>query len=156
VIAPAVGGDEVNAVNARFYARDRGINVIENRRKDAKNYKSMMQVRVDTETGSRTMAGTVFEGGQPRIVQVDAFDIDLKPSKHMLTMTYPDVPGMVGKFGTILGSHQINIARMEVGRSGRGEQAMILLSLDDAVPAAVVEEIRASVKVTDIRAITLA
>jgi len=156
VIAPAVGGDEVNAVNARFYARERGINVIENRRKDAKNYKSMMQVRIDTESGSRTMAGTVFEGGQPRIVQVDAFDIDLKPSKHMLTMTYPDVPGMVGRIGSILGGHRINIARMEVGRSGRGQQAMILLSLDDPVPPAVIDEIRTQVQVSDIKAITLA
>jgi D-3-phosphoglycerate dehydrogenase len=73
----------------------------------------------------------------------------------MLTITYPDVPGMVGKFGTILGDRGLNIARMEVGRSGRGQEAMIVLTLDEAVPPAVVEEIRTKVRITDIHSVTL-
>lgn len=154
VLAPAVG-EAVNAVNARYYAKERDIAVAESRRKDARNYKSLLSVRVETDTGARHVSGTVFEGGQPRIVNVDQFDIDLRPSKHMLMITYPDVPGMVGKFGTILGSRNINIARMEVGRSGRGQQAMIILTLDDPVPADVIEEMRSKVEINDIRSITL-
>ncbi len=154
ILAPHVG-EEINVVNALFYARDRGMKVSESRRKDARNYKSLVSVRAETDAGSRTVSGTVFEGGQPRIVQVDSYDLDLRPAKHLLTMTYPDVPGMVGRFGTILGSHRINIARMEVARSGRGEVAMVILTVDDPVPAAVVEQIRAEAKVTDIHSVTL-
>jgi D-3-phosphoglycerate dehydrogenase len=142
-------------VNARFTAREHGLQIIENRRKDARNFKSLVTVRIETDEGSRLVAGTVFEGPSPRVVQIDAFDIDLRPSRHMLVIAYPDVPGMVGRFGTILGNRQINIARMEVGRSGRGEQAIIMLTVDEPVPAEVIEEIRSKVKVQEIRSITL-
>jgi D-3-phosphoglycerate dehydrogenase len=150
-----VVGSEVNEVNARYTAREHGLQIIENRRKDARNYKSLISVRVETERGSRTVSGTVFEGPSPRVVQIDAYDIDLRPSRHMLVIAYPDVPGMVGQFGTILGNRQINIARMEVGRSGRGQQAIIMLTVDEPVPAEAVDEIRAKVKVQEIHSITL-
>ncbi|MBI4564017.1 MAG: phosphoglycerate dehydrogenase [Planctomycetes bacterium] len=153
-LQPHLGG-EINEVNARLTARERGIQIIESKRKDARNYKSLLSVRVETEEGSRTVAGTVFEGPSPRIVHVDAFDIDLRPSKHMLVMTYPDLPGMVGRFGTILGEHKINIARMEVGRTGRGQRAIIMLAVDDPVSPSVLEEIRSKVAVQEIRSITL-
>lgn len=153
-LQPVVGA-EVNEVNARFTARERGLQIVENRRKDARNYKSLVSVRVETDEGSRVVAGTVFEGPSPRVVQIDAFEIDLRPSKHMLVIAYPDVPGMVGRFGTILGNRQINIARMEVGRSGRGQQAIIMLTVDEPVPAEAIEEIRSKVQVQEIRSITL-
>lgn len=149
-------GDEVNAVNARLLARERGIQIVENRRKDARNYKSLIQVRLESESGAlRTVQGTIFEGGAPRIVQVDSFDIDLRPSRHMVVMVYPDVPGMVGKFGTILGEHRINIARMEVGRSAPGQRAVIMLAVDDPVPPKVLEELRAKAQLHEIHSITL-
>jgi D-3-phosphoglycerate dehydrogenase len=148
-------GSEVNEVNARFTAREHGLQIIENRRKDARNYKSLVSVRVETDEGSRLVSGTVFEGPSPRVVQIDAFEIDLRPSKHMLVIAYADVPGMVGRFGTILGNRQINIARMEVGRSGRGQQAIIMLTVDEPVPAEAIEEIRSKVSVKEIRSITL-
>src|SRR5688572_17342257 len=116
----------------------------------------MICVRVETEEGSRQVSGTVFEGPSPRVVQIDAFDIDLRPSKFMLVIAYPDLPGMVGRFGTILGNRNINIARMEVGRSGRGQQALIMLTVDEPVPAEAIEEIKSKVQVQEIRSITLA
>ena len=150
-----VAGEEVNMVNARLYAREYGIQVTENRRKDAGTYKSLITVRVVAEEGIRTVSGTIFEGGQERIVGVDDFDIDLRPCHHMLMLLYADVPGMVGKFGTILGDHNINIARMEVGRTQRGKQAIILLGLDEAAAPKVIAEIRAKVELKDIKSITL-
>ncbi len=83
------------------------------------------------------------------------FDIDIRPSRHMLMMLYPDVPGMVGKFGTVLGGGGVNIARMEVGRDARGRQAIVLVAVDDPVPAKLVEEIRAKIELKDIKAILL-
>jgi D-3-phosphoglycerate dehydrogenase len=148
-------GNEVNAVNARVFAKEAGIQVTEEKRKDARNYKSLLSVRVETERGIKTISGVVFEGRDTRIVDIDALDIDLRPSKHMLSLVYLDVPGVVGKVGTILGQNGINIARMEVGRAERGKQAMILLAVDDPVRPEVLEEIRKAINAHDVRAITL-
>jgi D-3-phosphoglycerate dehydrogenase len=148
-------GDEVNIVNARFFAKEAGIEVAEEKRTDARNYKSLVSVRVEAEQGSRTVAGTVFEGRDSRIVEIDRMDMDLRPSKHMVVLSYLDVPGVVGKVGTILGQNQINIARMEVGRVERGKQAMILLSVDDPVRSEILEEIRRAINAHDVRSVLL-
>jgi D-3-phosphoglycerate dehydrogenase len=148
-------GDDINVVNARLAAKDAGIQVLEDKRKDARNFKSALSVRVETEQGTRTVSGTVFEGRDPRITHIDNLDIDLKPSRYMLFLSYKDVPGVVGKVGTVLGDNRINIARMEVGRTERGKQAMITLTLDDPAPPPVLEQIRKAVPLDDIRAITL-
>jgi len=148
-------GDEVNVVNARFAAREAGIEILENKRKEAGNYKNLVSVKVETGKGHRIVSGTIFEGRNPRIVQIDDLDIDLKPRRDMLCMYYRDVPGVVGKVGSVLGKNNINIARMEVGRTERGKQAMALLTVDEQVPPAVVEEIRRTVPLDDIRPIYL-
>ena len=64
-------------------------------------------------------AGTVFEGREPRLVEIDGFDMDVRPEGDVLVLFYPDRPGMVGRFGTILGDANINIARMDVGREAK-------------------------------------
>jgi D-3-phosphoglycerate dehydrogenase len=148
-------GDEVNVINARFFAKEAGIRVVEEKRKDARNYKSLLSVRVETEKGMKSVSGAVFEGRDPRIVEIDTMDIDLRPSKYMLCLAYLDVPGVVGKVGTILGQNRINIARMEVGRAERGKQAMILLAVDDPVTPEVLEEIRKAINAHDVRAVNL-
>ncbi len=148
-------GEDVNIINARYFAKEAGIEVTEEKRKDARNYKSLLSVRVEAEQGSRTVAGTVFEGRDSRIVEIDRLDMDLRPSKHMVVLSYLDVPGVVGKVGTILGQNQINIARMEVGRVERGRQAMILLAVDDPVRAEILEEIRRAINAHDVRAVML-
>jgi len=128
---------------------------VEEKQKDARNYKSLLSVKVETEKGVRVVSGVVFEGRDSRIVEIDRMDIDLRPSKHMVVLAYNDVPGIVGKVGTILGQNNINIARMEVGRAGKGQQAMILLSVDDPVKAEVLEEIRKAINAHDVRSVTL-
>jgi len=148
-------GDGVNVINARFVAKEAGIQVVEEKTKEARNYKSLLAVKVETEKGVRTVAGAVFEGRDSRIVEIDTMDIDLRPAKHMVVLAYNDVPGIVGKVGTILGQNNINIARMEVGRAGKGQQAMILLSVDDPVKAEVLEEIRKAINAHDVRSVTL-
>jgi D-3-phosphoglycerate dehydrogenase len=148
-------GDEVNIINARFFAKEASIQVVEEKQKEARNYKSLLSVKVETEKGTKTVAGAVFEGRDSRIVEIDRLDIDLRPSQYMVSLAYLDVPGVVGKVGTILGQNQINIARMEVGRAERGKQAMILLSVDDPVNSDILEEIRRAINAHDVRAITL-
>jgi D-3-phosphoglycerate dehydrogenase len=153
-LAPTVG-EGVNVINSRFVAKDAGIQVVEEKTKEARNYKSLLSVKVETEKGVKTVSGAVFEGRDSRIVEIDTMDIDLRPAKHMVVLAYVDQPGIVGKVGTILGQNNINIARMEVGRAGRGQQAMILLSVDDPVKADVLDEIRKAINAHDVRSVTL-
>ncbi len=148
-------GDEINVVNARYAAKEAGVEVIERKDSETGNYKSLVSVEVETDRGLKFVSGTIFEGQNPRIVQIDDLDIDLKPSRYMLCLRYRDVPGVVGKVGSVLGRGNINIARMEVGRTARGKQAMALLTVDEPVPPSVVEEIRGSVALEDIRPIEL-
>lgn len=148
-------GEDVNIINARWFAKEAGIQVSEEKHKEARNYKSLLSVKVETEQAVKTVSGTVFEGRDSRIVEIDRMDIDLRPSRHMVVLSYQDTPGVVGKVGTILGTNQINIARMEVGRSEKGKQAMILLSVDDPVKGEILEEIRTAIHAHDVRAVTL-
>jgi D-3-phosphoglycerate dehydrogenase len=153
-LQPTLGAD-VNVINSRHFAREAGIQVAEEKQKDARNYKSLLSVKVESEKGTRTVSGVVFEGRDSRIVEIDRMDIDLRPSKHMVVLAYIDMPGIVGKVGTILGQNSINIARMEVGRAGKGQQAMILLSVDDPVKTEVLDEIRRAINAHDVRSVTL-
>jgi len=154
VLVP-VCGDRVNMVNARVIAQERGISVLESRSAEAPDYVSLVTVHVETEGGRRTVNGTLRERKEPRITRIDGFDVDLKPSAIMLVMFYPDRPGMVGKFGTILGKANINIARMEVGRAVRGQQAVVILTLDDPVPAPLLDELKAATGGHDVHMVTL-
>lgn len=138
----AVSPEPVNLVNAELTARDCGVRIVESRSRDVRNFTNVLSVAVQTDAGRHLVAGTIFGDQEQRIVKIDTFDVDVRPSPNMLLMYYPDVPGMVGKFGTILGRNHINIARMEVGRTAPGQQAVVVLTLDDVVPPAVCEELR--------------
>jgi D-3-phosphoglycerate dehydrogenase len=81
--------------------------------------------------------------------------VDLRLADHMLVMRYPDRPGMVGKYGTVLGRHGINIASMDVARRTRGGEALVLLTLDDPVPQAVQDELRRELLVDTIWAVRI-
>jgi len=134
----------VNLVNAPLIAEERGIVVTEEKSLESQDYTSFTRLKVETAEGVHSAAGTVFEGREPRIVEIDGFAVDLKPAGNMLVMFYADKPGMVGKFGTVLGNAGINIAGMDVGRKEKRGRACVALSLDDPVPPDVLEEIRAS------------
>jgi D-3-phosphoglycerate dehydrogenase len=151
-----VAGEAVNLVNAAYYARERNIKVVETKLDGSTDYKNLLTVRVETDEAARSVSGTVFENREPRIVRVDSTPIDLRPAAHMMFMSYPDIPGVVGKFGTVLGRRQINIAHMAVGRAGRGKKAIIFVTVDDPIPEPVLEEIRQSIEgIETIRAIRL-
>ena len=92
----------------------------------------------------------LFEG-QPRIVQLRDYRVDFVPEEHMLLITYLDRPGMIGKIGQVMGEHDINIAAMNLGRQEKQDEAMVILSLDSAAPANVVEEIGQTVEANFIK-----
>ena len=148
-------GKSINVVNAAHKVHERGIKVVETRESVHKGFTSLIGVTLVSDEGTRRVAGTVLEGRGPRIVRIDDFPIDLRPSRNMLVMFYPDRPGMVGKIGTMLGDRKINIARMEVGRLGKGKQAVMIMTVDDAVSDTIVGEIRASLGADEVCAVTL-
>ncbi len=116
---------------------------------------SLLTVTVQTDSGRRTVSGTCFDERAIRIVAIDGLEIDLKPEAHILIMKYGDRPGMVGKFGTILGDAKINIAGMEVGRTRKGADAIVALTLDDPVPESVLQALRAAIQPQELYVVSL-
>jgi D-3-phosphoglycerate dehydrogenase len=81
--------------------------------------------------------------------------MDFTPDEHMLMLNYDDRPGMIGKIGTIMGQHDINIASMNLGRNQKKGEAMVILSLDSSVPPPVVEELRGATNASFIKALKM-
>ncbi len=148
--------DTVNLVNAADIAAGRGIDMAVDKNTASRNYNNVMFLSAETRDGERTISATLFEDRSPRILALDGMDIDVRPAPRLLTMRYPDRPGVIGKLGTVLGNERINIADMAVGRSGRAGTAFVVLTVDDPVPDEVMEQIRGLVEgIEEIRLIHL-
>ncbi|NWH07300.1 MAG: phosphoglycerate dehydrogenase [Alphaproteobacteria bacterium] len=133
---------EINMVNAPIVAKERGIQVSEVRRDQQGVYDSYVLIKVVTERQERSVAGTVFSNGQPRIIQVKGIDMEAEFTPHMLYITNEDKPGFIGKLGTLLGDAKVNIASFNLGRTGPGGDAIALVEFDGPVPDSVVAAIR--------------
>jgi D-3-phosphoglycerate dehydrogenase len=144
----------VNMVNAGLVADRMGLVVEERKSSAAGPFSNLVTLSLEGGGQSRTLAGTLFEG-TPRIVRLRDYAMDFMPEPHMLLLSYADRPGMIGRIGTVLGQHEINIACMNLGRRERKGEAMVVLSLDSPVPPPVVEELRRATEATFIRALHL-
>ena len=132
----------VNYVNAPHLARERGIQVIESRTSHTTGFVNTIRVEVRTAAGNTNVEGTVFGGETLRIVKINDFHLEAVPEGYILMLHNRDVPGVVGRVGTILGQHGVNIAGLELGRERVGGMAVSLMHVDEAVPDAVIEELR--------------
>ncbi|HSG95174.1 MAG TPA: ACT domain-containing protein, partial [Afifellaceae bacterium] len=133
----------VNMVSAPARARERGIKVEEVRREQSGAYETYVRLTVFTDKQERSVAGTVFSDGKPRIIQIKGINMEAELAEKMLYVTNPDRPGFVGDLGTTLGNAGINIARMQLGRDFEGGNAIALVSIDDALPDALLQELQA-------------
>jgi D-3-phosphoglycerate dehydrogenase len=147
--------ERVNLVNVSHVARARGIELDERRADTARTFRNLVSVQVSSGKGARSVAGTLFDGREARLVQIDGFDIDVRPAPWMLIATYPDRPGVVGRFGTALGEAGINIGGMAVGRRERAGTAMLAVTVDDPVPEAVLGKLRRAVGTDDVHHVRL-
>jgi D-3-phosphoglycerate dehydrogenase len=149
--------EPVSFVNATMLARERGVTVSEMRSTVSQDYVSLISLRAETDEGPLSVEGTIVGKNAERIMQVNDFDIEVSPSPRMVFFNYVDRPGVIGKVGTILGQHDINIATMDVGRKpeGQGMEALMCLTVDTEVPAEVAEEIALAIEAKRIRAVTL-
>ena len=125
---------EVNMVNAPIVARQRGMSVEESHQSQRGAYETYIRLSVATERQERSVAGTVFSDGKPRIIQIKGINMEAELSPRMLYITNFDRPGFIGHLGSLLGENEINIARMQFGRDQEGGNAIALVSIDQPVP----------------------
>jgi D-3-phosphoglycerate dehydrogenase len=135
--------ENVSDVNAPDLARQRGLRVVEAKTPVSENYASLLTAELTTDQGHRQVAGTLFHRREPRIVQVDGFGLEAHAAGWMAVLSNEDVPGVIGRIGTLFGAHGINIAGMQLGRQRPGGHAVSVLSLDTPVPDSVLAELRA-------------
>jgi D-3-phosphoglycerate dehydrogenase len=147
--------EPVSFVNAPMLAKERGLAVSEMRSTVSQDYVSLVTVRADTDEGPVSVSGTILGRDHERVMQVNDFDLEVAPAEHMVFFRYRDRPGIIGKVGTILGDHDINIATMDVGRTAKGEEALMVLTVDSPVPPHVLDHIGAAIEAHSIRAVTL-
>jgi D-3-phosphoglycerate dehydrogenase len=150
-----VSATPVNLVNARLLAQQRGLDIVETRSSTPSHYTSLVRVTVNTRAGATSVAGVISDG-RANVVQIDDYELHLPPTPGYLLVTqHVDRPGMIGLVGTLLGEADINISSMQVGRKTRRGEALMLLSVDEPVPPAVVEHIRHAASVATIKVIKL-
>lgn len=154
MLKPLVGEGGVNMVSAPLVARERGVKISETRKDAQGAFGSYVRLIVTTEVQTRSIAGTVYSDGRPRIIQIKGIGLESEPSKHMLYTTNSDTPGYIGALGQKLGALGINIATFALGRSGKGSEAIALLGVDEEVTPAMLEEIIALPQVLQVKALT--
>jgi D-3-phosphoglycerate dehydrogenase len=141
-ILKQVLSDQVNLVNAAALAQARGIEVNELRSARRAAFSNSLGIALRTETGSASALGMVGLGGTPRILGVNDIDIDAPLRGVILYIRNQDVPGVIGRVGTILGDRKLNIANFALGRNQQAQEAIGLVNVDHRVPANVLDEIR--------------
>ncbi len=132
---------EVNSVNAAALAKEMGIKVSEKTSQESENLTNLIKITVQTEEDTNLVAGTVYGKSDPRIVRINKFRLEVIPEGYLGLIHNIDKPGSIGSIGTALGKHDINIARMMVGKEDDGDRNIIFLRTDTPVPDEVVKEI---------------
>ena len=123
----------VNMVNAPYLAKERGIEVREIRNEREGVYHTLVRVTVATSQGDRSVAGTLFGNGSPRLVEIFGIGIEADLEGEMLYVVNQDKPGFIGRFGQLLGEEGINIGTFHLGRRDTGGEAVLLLSVDQPI-----------------------
>jgi D-3-phosphoglycerate dehydrogenase len=142
---------EVNMVNAPVIARDRGIKISEVRRSQEGAFESYIRVSATTERHKHSIAGTLYSGNRPRIIQLNGIDMEAAWGENMLCVTNADKPGHIGALGTLLGGAGVNIATFALGRTAAGGDAIALVEVDQKVGEDVLVKVRALPNVIDAR-----
>ena len=124
--------EEVNLVNAEYMLRDRGIELTVESHSEMGAFRSTMSAELKTDSSQHKVAGTVFGQSMPRLVAIDGYRLEAYLDGCLLVYTHKDVPGIIGKVGTLFGEHGVNIGQMAVGRDQAGGDAIGILNLDAA------------------------
>lgn len=147
----------VNLVNAGVVARDRGIEVVESANPKKGDFAGVLHTEVETDGGTRVAAGTLFGDQYLRLVQMGPYRMESFLDGTLFVFTHTDAPGLIGFVGTIFGEHGVNIAAMNVGRTGNapGGEAIGVLNLDSPPPAAAIDAVRGHAKIGSVSVVKL-
>ncbi len=145
----------VTFVNATSRAEAMGVEVVQAVSSPNVSFSNLMGVRLRTSAGELAVAGTLFGENQLRLVEIDGIEVDAVLQGHILIIKNDDTPGVVGRIGTKLGEHAINIARMNVGRKPGSGRAIMLIEVDASVPDGVLGALLKIEGVREARAIRL-
>lgn len=132
----------VNYVNATHIMQSMGVELVVSKSTELNKYTNLISVKFVTKDKQLSVAGTVFAKQEIRLVDFFGYKMDFEPTSNVVAIHNRDVPGMIGKIGTILGNAGINIAAMQWSRNVRGDKAESFVSVDQEVPDAVIEQIR--------------
>ncbi|MEH7081637.1 phosphoglycerate dehydrogenase [Neobacillus drentensis] len=134
--------DSVNLINALHLLKEQGVsyNVVKNATN--KGFANYMELSVSNVIETAKIGATVLNGYGARILKINQYRIDVKPEKFLLYIKHRDVPGMIGKVGSLLGDHQINIGTMQVGRTEVGGEAIMVLTVDKTLNANVIHVLK--------------
>jgi len=146
--------EAVNMVSAPAIAKERGMDVTEITHERKGAYQSLIRLEVTTEAQTRSISGTLFNGDNPRIVEIKGIAMDAQMGPHMLFVTNHDKAGFIGALGTALGDAGINIATFNLGRTDAGGDAIVLIEVDGAVPDEVLDSVNKLPNVVRAKALT--
>ncbi len=142
--------EAVNAVNAHTVAESRGIHTVESKHTHARDYTDLVRVAVTAGDATVLVAGTLIgRQNRPHLVEVWGQRIDVELEDHITLFRYRDLPGMLGRVGTMFGEHGVNIISAAVGRlpeddSGDGKLAAMAITTNSPAPPDVVQAIASS------------
>jgi D-3-phosphoglycerate dehydrogenase len=132
--------DQVNYVNAEFVAQERGIEITKETKPNHSGFTNKVTVKVTTQEGTVTIAGTVFDDTVQRIIEIDDYTLDVDPKGTMIFFRNTDTPGVIGQVGTIMAENGLNISDFRLGRDNNG-RALAVVRVDGQVTRKVLEEL---------------
>jgi D-3-phosphoglycerate dehydrogenase len=145
----------VNIVNARLLAAERGIEIVEQTSSQKGDFSTLVKVELHTDRKVYSAAGTLFGNQFLRLVQLGNYHLDAYIDGVMLLFNHRDVPGLIGYIGTIFGKQNVNIAQMTVGRQVAGGEAIAVLNLDSPPPEEALREVRSHPQISFVTVVKL-
>jgi D-3-phosphoglycerate dehydrogenase len=145
----------VNFVNAPHVAKERGIKVTEVKSSRSIDFASSVTIKVKTKDGESLVEGALFGKSEPRIVKIDEFFLDAVPEGYLLLLHNKDEPGVIGNIGTLLSDGKVNIARLHLGRSAVGGEAVSVWNIDTPLSKELTEKILKIPNIISVRVVEL-
>jgi len=154
VLTPFVA-ESVNFVNAESVAENRGIEISSTTHPTPHDYTNLITFRAGSGTEEVCVSGTLFSEKNQRIVSVNTFRVEFKPEGHIIYIINKDVPGVVGKVGTLLGDREINIAEYNLARSETGGKAMAVITVDSPLDADTINFLKSYREMEEVKQVKL-
>ena len=154
VLTPVVGARNVNYVNALHLAEERSIEIATSLQPPRDDYAKFLEIVLQTEDVKLSVAGALLgEQHHPRIVQIDGYALSVYPQGCLIVLRNNDVPGVIGRVGTLLAEHGLNIAEYIQSREAKGGLALAAVSVDGRVSSEVLEALGEDEDISDARAV---